>query len=73
MDLLDVIAARIKIAEKLMLSCFVRNTRAVQFYRKRGYNVDECSPEPRILRSGEGKAADYLIMSKSIARRSKEP
>ncbi|KAK8016975.1 N-alpha-acetyltransferase 40 [Apiospora rasikravindrae] len=36
------------------------------FYRKRGFEKDEMSPEPRKLRFGKVFVPDYMIMSKGV-------
>jgi ribosomal protein S18 acetylase RimI-like enzyme len=51
--------------EKVMLTVFMANEPAVRFYEKLGYVVDEFSPQPRKLRNGRVKEADYLILSKA--------
>ena len=51
---------------KTMLTVFRSNVRAVNFYEALGYEVDEYSPEPKKLRSGKIKEADYLILSKEL-------
>ncbi|KAL4929982.1 N-terminal L-serine N(alpha)-acetyltransferase NAT4 [Aspergillus undulatus] len=52
--------------EKTMLTVFKANSRAVKFYERVGYEVDDNSPRPRKLRNGTVKEADYVIMSKSL-------
>ncbi|RDW82512.1 hypothetical protein BP6252_03624 [Coleophoma cylindrospora] len=52
MKQLEKVATRIPGIEKLMLTCFTSNERAVQFYQKLGYSKDEYSPPPRQLRDG---------------------
>lgn len=64
--LLDEIAARILGTEKVMLTCFTSNLRAVKFYEKLGYAKDEFSPPPKMLRNGTKVEADYVILSKAI-------
>lgn len=68
MGLLEIIAWNIADAEKVMLTCFVRNRNALAFYRRLGYETDEYSPPPKILRNGTRVASDYVIMSKPIGR-----
>lgn len=63
MGLLEGIARKMLVAEKVVLSCFVRNKRAVRFYEKRGYVLDEFSPQPRKLRTGAVVEPDYVTMS----------
>ncbi|CZT13024.1 uncharacterized protein RAG0_16637 [Rhynchosporium agropyri] len=46
------IAKAIPLTEKVMLTVFTRNEHAVAFYAKLGYEKDEYSPEPRLLRNG---------------------
>lgn len=52
--------------EKAMLTAFKSNPRALQFYGRLGYSMDEYSPQPRILRNGTMKEPDYLILSKPL-------
>lgn len=57
-----------KIAEKIglqkvMLTCFLSNAKALGFYKKRGYAADACSPEARRTRS-KVVEPDYVIMSR---------
>lgn len=52
--------------QKSMLTVFEENGRAMGFYRRIGYDVDEVSPTPRMLRSGESRRPGYVIMSKKI-------
>lgn len=53
--------------EKAMLTVFKVNEKAIRFYERLGYTVDEFSPSPRKLRNGTIKEADYLILSKSLS------
>ncbi|KGO75689.1 Acyl-CoA N-acyltransferase [Penicillium italicum] len=52
--------------EKSMLTVFKSNENARRFYERLGYEVDEYSPRPRILRNGTIKDVDYLILSKIL-------
>ena len=52
--------------EKAMLTVFVANAGAVEFYHRLGYEEDEYSPKPRKLRNGVIKQADYVILSKEL-------
>ena len=52
--------------EKIMLTVFKSNTKAMRFYERCGFGVDEYSPEPRRLRNGTVKEPDYLILSKML-------
>ncbi|GAB1191694.1 acyl-CoA N-acyltransferase [Aspergillus pseudonomiae] len=52
--------------EKVMLTVFRSNEKAVRFYYKLGFTEDEYSPPPRILRNGMVKEPDYMILSKSL-------
>lgn len=52
--------------EKAMLTVFKSNARALRFYEKMGYVVDEFSPSPRTLRNGTVKEPEYLILSKGL-------
>ncbi|TQS35636.1 hypothetical protein Golomagni_03938 [Golovinomyces magnicellulatus] len=66
--LLESIAIRIRTIRKIMLTCFTQNTRAMEFYRKMGYDTDPFSPPARQLRNGTTFRADYVILSKMIPR-----
>ncbi|KAK0669201.1 acyl-CoA N-acyltransferase [Cercophora samala] len=50
---------------KVMLTCFLSNPRGLAFYKKLGFERDDISPVPRILR-GKVIDPDYMIMSKRI-------
>ncbi|KAK9779766.1 hypothetical protein SCAR479_03373 [Seiridium cardinale] len=52
--------------EKVMLTCFMRNLDAFEFYKKLGFEIDPISPEPRKLRFGKESVPDYVIMSKKV-------
>ncbi|KAF4761639.1 hypothetical protein N7455_000497 [Penicillium solitum] len=52
--------------EKSMLTVFKSNEIARRFYERLGYEVDEYSPRPRMLRNGTIKDVDYLILSKVL-------
>ncbi|RKF60858.1 putative acyl- n-acyltransferase [Erysiphe neolycopersici] len=66
MKLLESVAAKIPIIEKVMLTCFNRNTRAYRFYTKIGFEIDSSTPPVRYLRNGTKVGADYVIFSKRI-------
>lgn len=68
MNLLESIGEKIPHTQKTMLTCFVSNERGVKFYERLGYEKDEFSPPPKILRNGTKVEADYVILSKSIQR-----
>lgn len=51
--------------DKVMLTCFLSNERALKFYRMQGYDIDSCSPQDRKTRNKILKA-DYTIMSKEV-------
>ncbi|KAL8684783.1 MAG: hypothetical protein Q9224_006135, partial [Gallowayella concinna] len=52
--------------EKSMLTVFVENQAARNFYEKLGYSEDEYSPQPRKMRHGTVKMPTYVILSKSM-------
>lgn len=54
--------------EKAMLTVFVANEGAIEFYSRLGYEEDEYSPRPRKLRNGIIKKADYVILSKRLRK-----
>jgi hypothetical protein len=68
MGYLESIGSKIPDTSKTMLTCFVSNARGVRFYGKLGYEKDEYSPPPKILRNGNKVEVDYVILSKAIKR-----
>lgn len=68
MGFLDTVARNIEVVEKVMLTVFTCNTRAVKFYQHCGFGVDDISPRRRKLRNGVVKEPDYVIMSKRVER-----
>ncbi|KAL1835768.1 hypothetical protein VTJ49DRAFT_6098 [Mycothermus thermophilus] len=60
------IASNLPTVNKVMLTCFLSNTTALEFYRKLGFEKDEISPEPRALRGRKTKEPDYVILSKLV-------
>ena len=52
--------------EKIMLTVFVRNSHAAEWYTHLGFSLDEFWPEARTLRSGPVKQTDYRILSRPI-------
>jgi len=66
MGYLQTIGSRIPEVRKVMLTVFTRNERGVKFYEKLGYEKDEFSPLPRVLRNGTEVEEDYLILSKAV-------
>lgn len=52
--------------DKIMLTVFKANHRAVEWYLKLGYGEDDFSPQPRTLRNGTVKEPTYIILSKSL-------
>ncbi|KFZ16777.1 hypothetical protein V502_04907 [Pseudogymnoascus sp. VKM F-4520 (FW-2644)] len=67
MMLVEGVARRIGV-EKVMLSCFTRNAVAKGFYEGIGYEKDEYSPLPRVLRDGREVEEAYVILSKRVGR-----
>lgn len=51
--------------QKIMLTCFVRNEKALGFYRSLDYQTDACSPAEKKTRNGTLKP-DHVIMSKQV-------
>ena len=51
--------------QKVMLTCFLNNNTARNFYKRRGYTTDVCSPEDRTTR-GKVIKVDYVIMSRPV-------
>ncbi|KAF3206020.1 hypothetical protein TWF192_000658 [Orbilia oligospora] len=52
--------------EKAMLTVFDSNRGARRFYEREGYDLDEISPEPKVLRNGTIKPSTYHILSKAF-------
>lgn len=52
--------------QKVMLTCFLSNKHALEFYERMGFERDAMSPEPRKLRYGKEFVPDYIIMSKVV-------
>lgn len=65
LNMIEQIGRRIKV-EKVMLTVFKSNKRAVKWYDRMAYTVDDFSPGPRILRNGTIKEPSYVILSKSL-------
>ncbi len=72
---LSTVAYNLPPIAKVMLTCFLRNARALGFYRRRGFDTDANSPPlgRRILRGGKAHAPDYVILSKPVARAREPP
>ncbi|ROT35043.1 hypothetical protein SODALDRAFT_76987 [Sodiomyces alkalinus F11] len=68
MGFLETVAVNIPLIEKVMLTCFLRNAKAVAFYKKLGFVKDAISPQERRLRGGKLFVPDYVIMSRTISR-----
>lgn len=62
---LETVARNIPSISKVMLTCFVSNVRAREFYRKIGFEPDPWSPGPRLLR-GKTIEPDYVILAKNV-------
>lgn len=58
--------------EKVMLTVFRSNTRAIGMYKRLGYGVDKYSPQPKVLRNGTPKESGYVILSKSFKESAEE-
>ncbi|KAI9879722.1 MAG: hypothetical protein M1830_007507 [Pleopsidium flavum] len=65
MRTMEVVGTRVGI-EKAMLTVFMANDWAIEFYANLGYREDEYSPKPRKLRGGKLKMADYVILSRGL-------
>ncbi|KKY30151.1 hypothetical protein UCDDA912_g09916 [Diaporthe ampelina] len=68
-DMLETVAYNIDVVNKVMLTVFTCNKRAVEFYRKCGFVRDEISPQPRTLRGGKVKIPEHEILSKRVEHR----
>lgn len=66
MGCLETAARNVDGMEKLMLTVFTCNARALAFYRQCGLETDDMSPRRRKLRGGVVKDPDYAIMSKRV-------
>lgn len=73
MGFLEDVAASAPPITKVMLTCFLSNQHAFDFYKKLGFDVDEISPGPRKLRHGRVFVPDYAIMSKVVSRQESAP
>ncbi|KFA65530.1 hypothetical protein S40285_03219 [Stachybotrys chlorohalonatus IBT 40285] len=62
------VADNVPSVEKTMLTCFVSNGRALDFYRGMGFATDDYSPGERKLRGGKVVVPDYVILSRATAR-----
>ncbi|KAI1131866.1 acyl-CoA N-acyltransferase [Nemania abortiva] len=69
MTFIESIAAHTPPIEKIMLTCFLKNQKALSFYESFGFAKDPISPEPKRLRYGREFIPDYVIMSKAVERR----
>ncbi|KAF3014150.1 hypothetical protein E8E14_000141 [Neopestalotiopsis sp. 37M] len=63
MGFLERVATHTPTVGKVMLTCFVQNSDAFDFYKKLGFDVDEISPKPRVFRDGREVGSDYVIMN----------
>lgn len=61
-------ADNIPSVDKVMLTCFTRNTGALRFYERLGFARDESSPADRRLRGGKVVRPDYVILSRRTGR-----
>lgn len=73
MGFLENIAVNSPPIMKVMLTCFLSNQHALNFYKKLGFVVDELSPGPRKLRYGKVFVPDYAIMSKLASSQENAP
>ena len=60
------VATNLPPVTKVMLTCFLANRRALDFYTRLGFEKDGISPEPRRLRGGKIFTPDYVILSKVL-------
>lgn len=67
LTVVEVIAQNVGV-EKVMLTVFRANHRAVDWYTRLDYQADEFSPAPRKLRNGALKEPSYIILSKNLER-----
>ncbi|KAI0976837.1 acyl-CoA N-acyltransferase [Xylaria arbuscula] len=66
MSFLEDVASRTPPINKVMLTCFLSNQRALNFYKSLGFTEDTISPVPKKLRYGREFIPDYVIMSKTV-------
>ncbi|KAF2159285.1 hypothetical protein M409DRAFT_71172 [Zasmidium cellare ATCC 36951] len=64
LNLAESMARRVGV-KKVMLTCFLSNTNALNFYKHHGFRKDACSPGDRRTRNKVVKV-DYMIMSKDV-------
>ncbi|QIW98083.1 hypothetical protein AMS68_003601 [Peltaster fructicola] len=64
LSICETLAQKVAVS-KVMLTCFLSNNNARQFYDYHGYTRDPVSPEDRRTRNTTVKA-DYIIMSKDV-------
>ncbi|KAI3340575.1 acyl-CoA N-acyltransferase [Ustulina deusta] len=66
MSFLGSVAAHTPPIKKIMLTCFLSNQKALDFYNSAGFTKDPISPVPKKLRYGREFIPDYVIMSKTV-------
>lgn len=71
MQVADHIARKVGL-DKVMLTCFLCNSKALRFYKDHGFVKDACSPEDRKTRN-KIVPVDYVIMSKDSEGVATEP
>lgn len=71
MQVADSIARKVGL-DKVMLTCFLCNQKALRFYIDHGFVKDACSPEDRKTRN-KVVPADYVIMSKDMDENTTAP
>lgn len=69
LGLLETVAYNMGLVDKVMLTVFTCNKRAVGFYQRCGFLRDGISPQPRTLRGGKVKMPEYEILSKCVEPR----
>lgn len=69
MSFLESVVAHTPPINKVMLTCFLSNQKALAFYKSLGFSEDPISPVPRKLRYGREFVPDFVIMSKAVAHR----
>ncbi|KAI1318212.1 acyl-CoA N-acyltransferase [Xylariaceae sp. FL0255] len=66
MSYLESVAINTPPITKVMLTCFLSNEKAFEFYKRSGFEVDPLTPRPKKLRNGKTVVVDYAIMSKVV-------